>query len=1348
MTVTETLSKPAGSGLYPPLPDLAASGVLQHFFERTADATPDRVALECAGRTLSYADLDTRANQLAHLLDQRGVRPGARVGLLLERSVELYVALLATLKAGATFIPIDPGFPADRVCFMAQDAAIGMIITQQEYTARAAGANCEILNLDAEHAVVSMQPAERRSVPVKPDGVCYIIYTSGSTGRPKGVAVSHAAICNFLSVATPVYGVGATDRVYQGMSISFDFSFEEIWPTWCAGATLVAGPTDSRRLGPGLGEFLRDNGITVLCCVPTLLATIDCDVPTVRTLLVGGEACPAELVSQWARPGRRLLNTYGPTEATVTATWTELLPGRQVTIGVPLPTYRVCILDESLDTVAAGVIGEICIGGPGIAIGYVNRDDVTAERFVPNPVKSDRDAPRLYRTGDLGRLTATGEIEYLGRIDGQVKIRGYRIELGEIEGVLRAEPAVENAVVVPLHKQGPVQELVGYVTLRRREDDLDIRNRLLLRLRHNLPPHMVPAFLEVLSSFPMLAADKPDRAALPAPVQPRLGMRSGGVVEPGTQLEARIAQAWCEVLGIDDVSVEDDFFCDLGGHSLAAALVVSRLRRDEDLSGLAIADLYSWPTIRALAQSITSGMTQRPDTEPRQVPEHPLRHSTLRVIRCGVAQFLAGIALVLAAVAPVGLLPMVASSPWKIIGLGVATGIWAFLISLLVPMTLGRMLSAGIRPGSYPLWGAIYFRWWLQRALIAASPLASLAGSPMARVYLRRLGGRIGRGAHLASVPAELPSLVDIGEGASIGYGVQIRTTDVAGGRLTIGRVSIGRNAFIGTNAVLMPGAEVGDDAIVGEQSLVAGGQRVPDSQRWAGSPGRRVEAADPLLDMIANAASIRAPRRRRAGSYLVALLVMQVLPAIAFLPSAALLGILVIDHSAIWEDSTATLAAGALYVLSVCVIVAFGKRMILWRTRPGIHPVGSNFGVRKWMSDRLMAMSLGATNTLYATLYAVPFLRLLGARIGKWSEVSTVAHLDPDMLVLGEETFVADIAALAPAVFHRGQIALGPVDVGSRAFVGNGAVIRAHTHLGANSLIGVHSVPPDHPVGPETSWLGSPAMFLPRRQQSRRFDDDLTYRPRAGRVAGRLAIELVRVVLPASIMCAAGLVFVWALWTLARVLPGWELALLTPWLMLGLGIGSTLIVAAMKWLVAGRYRPRVEPLWNTFVRRSELVTGLYETVAVPMLVGLFRGTPWIGPLLRLFGAHVGRRVWLDTTYLTEFDLVRIGDDAAVGSLTSLQTHLFEDRVMKMSVVRIEAGASVGPRSVVLYDSVVGAGTHVDALSVVMKGETLPAGTRWRGVPARALTRDYLGTAGGAAMSQPPGFSVTGRSAD
>ena len=253
------------------------------------------------------------------------------------------------------------------------------------------------------------------------------------------------------------------DRVYQGMTIAFDFSFEEIWPTWIAGATLVAGPTDSRRLGQGLTDFLIEHQVSVLCCVPTLLATIDQDVPSLRSLLVGGEACPADLVRRWSRPGRRMLNTYGPTETTVTATWCELVPDRPVTIGTPLPTYHVYILDDQLRPVEEGGGGEICIGGPGVAVGYHNRPDLTRDRFVPNPIQSDRaQVPRLYRTGDLGRFTTAGEIEYLGRIDTQVKIRGYRVELAEIESVLLQVPGIAQTVVGTYQPQPDVMELVAY----------------------------------------------------------------------------------------------------------------------------------------------------------------------------------------------------------------------------------------------------------------------------------------------------------------------------------------------------------------------------------------------------------------------------------------------------------------------------------------------------------------------------------------------------------------------------------------------------------------------------------------------------------------------------------------------------------------------------------------------------------------------------------------------------------------------------------------------------------------------------------------------------------------------
>ncbi len=440
---------------------------LHEYFELTCDWRSQETAVICGSSRLTYLELEQRANRLAHLLLTRGLVADAPVGILLERSLDTYVALLGILKAGAAFVPLDPSFPTERVTYIAEDARLWGIVTTSAFRKKTGALSCAILELDRATHELQAQSELPPHVSVDPASLCYVIYTSGTTGRPKGVAISHASIVNFLSMVLPIYGVMYDDRVYQGMPISFDFSFEEIWPTWMAGATLIAGPTDSRRLGHGLAEFLIAHQVTVLYCVPTLLATIDCDIPTLRALMVGGEACPADLVRRWSRSERRILNTYGPTETTVTATWCELLPDRPVTIGTPLPTYHAYILDDHLCPVPRGESGELCIGGPGVALGYLNRPDLTESRFVPNPVWYECTvAPRLYRTGDLARFTPGGEIEYLGRIDTQVKIRGYRIELGEIEQILREEPAVENAVVQPLEVNGTIQDLVGYLTQR------------------------------------------------------------------------------------------------------------------------------------------------------------------------------------------------------------------------------------------------------------------------------------------------------------------------------------------------------------------------------------------------------------------------------------------------------------------------------------------------------------------------------------------------------------------------------------------------------------------------------------------------------------------------------------------------------------------------------------------------------------------------------------------------------------------------------------------------------------------------------------------------------------------
>ncbi|MBO0790922.1 MAG: amino acid adenylation domain-containing protein, partial [Ktedonobacteraceae bacterium] len=1029
---------------------------LPQYFEQTCDQWSDELAVVCGSTQLTYLELDHRANRLAHLLRERGIAEGSKVGILLERSIECYVTLLGVLKAGAAYVPFDPSFPADRLEYIAQDAGLCDLVTDSTFHERTRVLSCPVLELDKAEIELAAQPGSRPQVRIDPSSLCYIIYTSGTTGRPKGVAVSHASIVNFLRVATPIYDVRREDRVYQGMSITFDFSFEEIWPTWIAAATLIAGPTDYRRLGQGLTNFLIENKITVLCCVPTLLATIEADVPSLRCLLVGGEACPADLVRRWARPGLRMLNTYGPTETTVTATYCELQPDKPVTLGTALPTYRVYILDEHLRPVEKGASGEICIGGPGVAIGYHNRPDLTGERFVSNPFEHDRaEAPRIYRSGDMGRFTPSGEIEYLGRIDTQVKIRGYRIEMGEIEEVLRKDQAVTNAVVKPLERDGVVQDLVGYVTLRGREVQAattNLRERLHASLRRHLPTYMVPSFIEVLDVFPLLAAGKVDRAALPPPVSPLLCARSSPRVTAETTREVQLVEAWGEVLGRRNISVEDDFFCDLGGHSLAAARLISLLRKQPELQGLSIGDLYSHPTIRSLAQFIEGEVVTSVDKQPTaSTRPAPRRHSTLRVLGCGLIQliaiygwmFIMGVpllgllySLMLMLRFPVVELPApfntLAHASLPVLIAAALSWIGVFtVIFFLLPILGGRLLGRYLRPGWYPLWGKTFLLWWFYGKVLSLSAAGLLSGSPLLPPYLRLIGAKIGRHCHLPAGSIRMPMLLEIGERVSIGHGARLQPSIVEGGWLRLAPIHIGSGVFIGANSIVMAGAQIGDQSSIGEQSLVSADQIIPANEHWAGSPIKRLQTPPTLVETLtAQADDRRWPVSVIAGFIGGMLLLGMLLPLLILVPSVVIVFGTTMRFGLAW-GLVSTLVSGPISVLFTCLVVIAGKWAVMPVTRAGIYPQRSGFGVRKWISGGLMAMSLGMMNTLYATLYVVPFLRLLGARIGRWSEVSTVGSLDPDMLKLGDESFVADIAVIAPAVYHRGRIALAPAQVG-----------------------------------------------------------------------------------------------------------------------------------------------------------------------------------------------------------------------------------------------------------------------------------------------------------------------------
>jgi non-ribosomal peptide synthetase-like protein len=1309
-----------------PTPEPVSSDRLHGFFERTCDRRPSSTALECDGELLTYDELDRRANQLAHHLLDLGVGTGTRIGILLGRSVASYVALLGITKTDATFVPIDPAVPAERLQFIAEDADLGLVVTTSAFSEVCHELPCPVAEMDTLAADLAVQPGTRPDVSTSGDPVCYVIYTSGSSGRPKGVEIAQSSICNFIGVVPQLYGVKPTDRVYQGMTIAFDFSIEEIWPTWAVGATLVAGPTDGRRVGAGLADFLEEHRVTMIYCVPTVLATLDRTLPLIRTVNVGGEACPRELVDRWG-PGRRILNTYGPTETTVTCTMAELEMGKPVTIGRPLPTYRVTLLDDDLRPVPEGEVGEICVGGPGVARGYVNRPDMTADRFIADPLGSGQ---RIYRTGDLGRFQPDGELEYLGRADSEVKVRGHRVDLQEIESVLLEHPRVTAAVVTLLASTESGGELAGYVILTGDAPERETVEQLHEQLVARLTAYMVPAFLDVVTAIPMLPSGKADRANLPAPRGPRLIRNlDQEMVAPATATEAWVAGLWEEVLGLPagSVSVEADLFTALGGHSLLAASIVSTLRRSGRGSRLSISELYRHPTVRSLARFLdvddgASAAAGQVVGVPRPAPP-----SRTRVATVGFVQVSWLYAVVLLFLLPISVLyglhrgqPSIA----LVLELAVALPSTYLFVRWVLPVVGIRLLNHGLRSGEHALWGPMHLRVWTIQKLMQISPITNLSGSPWAPRYLRLCGAQVEEDCHLGTAEMAVPAMLRVHRGATVGSGTQLHGYRIADGVLSLAPVTVGPGAVVGSQCVLECGSEVGEGAVLAEQSLLQTGRCITEGQTWAGSPAQPAPAAvDSVVElMIGCAAAPRTWSRSLMTGFAVGIFTLELLPLGIMLPVVALVWWALLTYGTA-AGLLATALSGPLFVVTACTVILAGRRLVLPSTPPGVHHLRSQLGLEKWFGDKLLELSLLLNNTMYSTLYTSLWLRALGSRIGHGAEVSTIGNIDPDLLTLEDGSFVADMASVGSATYANGHVAFQPTVIGSRAFVGNAAFIPAGSHLGEATLIGVRSVPPSAEVDAGSSWLGSPSFNLPRRELFEEFTEAQTFSPSRRRVLTRYAIEALRIVLPSSILALAmfatlyGMAFVAVNWGTAATV------VLVPLIALGSSAVVVIMVAALKWVLVGRYHRRVEPLWSGFVRRTEFVTGIYEAAAVPALLHWLTGTPALGPILRLFGARIGRRTIIETTYLTEFDLVDVGDDVAIGDGVSLQTHLFEDRVMKMAYVVIRDRASIGSKSVVLYDSLVEEDVTLAALSLVMKGETLPAGTSWCGIPAQKLDR-------------------------
>jgi non-ribosomal peptide synthetase-like protein len=1313
-----------------PRPDLLRDEVLADVFEATAARRPDHPALLFGERTVSYRELDAMANLAAARLIDAGVRPGQIVGLWLPRGIELITMQLAIAKTGAAWLPSDADTPVERIGVCLDDASAAGIVSCDEFAQRLAALDHAVWTAEALLAPAGELPLRRREH-ARATHPAYVIYTSGSTGKPKGIEITHGSICHFLRSENAVLGVSEDDRVYQGFSVAFDMSFEEIWITWLVGATLWIAPRDVAGNPELLPQALIDQCITVLHAVPTLLALFGRDVPALRIVNLGGEMCPESLVARWARPGRQVFNTYGPTEATVSASLAELHAGEVVTIGVPLPNYALFVIapeveKEGLVLLPRGETGELCISGPGVAAGYLGRPELTAEKFLANPWSTGSHDTRLYRTGDLARIDALGRVQCVGRADDQVKIRGFRVELGEIEAVLAQQPGIGTAAVL-LRPEDGIDQLIAFIVP---DAPLSI-GALRAALGARLPPYMVPSRFEALDQMPRLTSGKIDRKALRSmPLAPLVQAEGSDTAE--TPLEEALFTALSKLFPGLPIRRTADFFADLGGHSLFAARLASMLRADPRFAHVTVRDIYQHRVIGRIAAALQAPSATQALQTPDWVPPPFWRRWA-----CGVAQAAAIPGLVALRIsqwlAPFFTYHFFTGAPEDSIPFAITMSVLMFLVATVLEFAtaIGAkwLIAARIAPGRYPLWGVVYFRWWLVDRLIDAAPTYLISGASLHAWWWRALGARIGSDVVIGSIKLRAPDLFSVGDGASIGNAVNFENARVEHGQLVLGRIEIAANAHVGSYAVLEGGTRIGEWGHLDGQSALRQGQSVPPRRLRTGSPARDGGPFDPAS--LPPRPPVSARRIRGEGIFfVVGAMLVAVLFFLPVFPTFMVIDQLDdIELFSFLDSNSSVLNLGKFFILALpasavmIVLTALISAGIRWsvmpRLKPGSWPVHSNVYCGKWLVNQIQETSLQVLHGVYATIFAPYWYRLLGAKVGRDAEISTALGVVPDMLTLGDETFIADAVLLGDEEIDGGWMTMQPTVVSRRSFIGNGAYVPDGTHLPENVLIGVLSRVPDrHDIRSGDTWVGSPAMHLPARETVTGHPEELTYRPSWRRRIGRGLVEAFRIVAPHAIVISAGYSIVLAVMPAAAA--GHWGAVVGYLTIDGLifGLSTFVFVAAFKWLLLGRYKPLAVAMWTPFVWLSEAATNLYEGIAVPNFLSYLRGTPWLPVAMRLLGCKVGRGVYLDTTDMTEFDCVHIGAFSEINAMCCPQTHLFEDRVMKIDHVRIGERVTIGARSTVLYGASVQDRSQLGPLTLVMKGESIPGGAVWTGNPA------------------------------
>ncbi len=1328
--------------------------LLHEFFARAASTHPGRRAIEIpldtgrggrrgpspaesAGTT--YAELDAEANRVRDLVEPF-VNGECVIAIFLPMSSPLvYAAQLGVLRAGAAFVCLDVAFPEDHVRFVLGDSGAVAALTDASGSVALRGGALEDARILDAAAAPSPESTSSGSPPawLNGDSLAYVIYTSGTTGRPKGVMVEHRSAVHLIEQELAYLEITPDDRCVQVSSPAYDSSIEESWVPLAAGATVIVAGSDVVRLGPDLIPWLTGVRATVLMPTPTLLRMTSCedpqsDLPDLRIVYVGGEAVPQDLVDRWA-PGRRFENGYGPTECTVTITRGRLFPGHPVTIGKVIEGNEAWILNDQLEPVPDGAEGELCISGPQVARGYLDRPELTAERFPTVP-----GVGRIYRTGDLVRSNENGELTYLGRADTQVKVRGYRIELEAIESSMAALPGVAAAACRVAGRPGGLDQIEAFL-VPEDSDEPPSTEAVAAALRGSLPAYMVPAQFHTLDRLPTTTSGKLDRRALPMTLESGTAESQGNQGledEPRSELEALIAAALASPLGLGTIGLDEDYF-DVGGDSLGVATAISILRetrKPESAAvrlgqGLGARDVYEHRTVRALAAHL-EGEPARPKGDAVAARDRLREGSFPLAVTAAQILWLLG-ELTAATWAGYALVFWVA--PRLIEALGVAPLL--LLAPLLAPITL--MLYAPLALGfavlvkrgligeytarRVPVWSGFYLRHWIVQRTVRLFPWGLLQGTVFYGTVLRALGARIGERVHIHRGVDLLGGgwdLLTIGDDVTLCQDSAVDLVHLEDGELVVGPVTLGSGCTLEVRAGVGEHTTVGENAELAPLSYLAAGASIGAGERYDGVPAEATgQAGAALPTALDHGASPLTPRAH--GLWLIAS--RAALGLVFAWPAAAILALLVaasdVDTGAAvrwlqgpWDFAGASALLLALAGLSLIPWLAGSALLLRWTPSIPVGSMGRWSPMYAWLWLRTGLLE-GAGTWLAGSLFWRWWLRLAGMRMGRNCEVSTIIDVCPEHVSIGDESFFADGIYLCGPRIRRGIVETGRAEFGARVFLGNHVVIAPGTQLPSDVLLGVSTSVNPAEVQQGSSWFGHPPFELPRREVVEG-DRRLTHDPSLGLYVHRIAWELMRLAIP-PVLTLGGL-----LWL--QLTAGLGL-LLAPLASLAVIAGFAALVCATKWLLLGRVSPGTHGFWSTWCCRWDFVYVAWGMIARGALSPL-GGTLLLPWYLRAMGVRVGRRVVLGGEFaqVVDPDMLEFSDHSTIDR-PLFQAHSFEDRVLKIDRVKVDAGATVRRATVLFYGSHMQPGSHATPHSVVMKNETLSRGVRYGGVPTRPL---------------------------